>query len=270
MEILHEKSTTEMTFYRGTWDRGLRPFHCHAKLEVVIPLDRPITAIVNGERHEAHTGDILMISGQAVHAFEVAEDGTTFLLGQFPYRILLSCGVVPTAVKPHITADEIAAVPGLRARLDALIAAIPVGDRVGVGESNPYMQSVLAAFYFLLTRHFGAPADGAREERERQDFQRIVDFVNAHYTEPLTVGSIAADLYVDRGKLSRLFLAYAGQPLTEYITARRLEQATRLLREGVPVTVAALESGFQSVRTFHDVYRRTQHTTPRAIKGKNE
>ena len=268
MEILHEKSTTEMIFYRGRWESGLRAFHCHTKLEVVIPINKPITAIIDGERYEAKAGDILMIAGQAVHAFEVPEDDTAFWLGQFPYRILLTCGVVPSAVKPHITAAEIAAVPQLRERIDAIIAAIPAGERVAEGESNPYMQSVLAAFYFLLTRHFGTPADNAREERARQDFQRIVNFVNAHYTEPLTVGSIAADLYIDRGKLSRLFLAYAGQPLTEYITALRLSQATRLLREGVPVTVAALESGFQSVRTFHDVYKRTQHTTPRATKGK--
>ena len=268
MEILHEKSKSEMAFHRGKWGRGLRPFHYHDKVEVVFPLDRPIIALLDGARYEAQAGDALVITGQAVHAFEIPEDDTGFMLGQFPYSILLSCGVLPGTVKPHITAAEIAASPTLSTQLSAILTALSTEGHVAPGESDPFMQSLLCSLYFLLARHFGTPAEGAREERERRDFRRIVTYVNAHYTEPLTVGSVAAALYIDRGKLSRLFLAYAGQPLTEYITTLRLTRATHLLREGVPVTVAALESGFQSVRTFHDVYKRTQHSTPRATKGK--
>ena len=126
------------------------------------------------------------------------------------------------------------------------------------------MQSLFSALYFLLARHFSLTELGVGEEKERQEFHRIVSYVNEHYTEPVTVGSIASALYIDRGKLSRLFLSYAGQPLTAYITALRLARAAQLLRDGASVTVAALESGFQSVRTFHDVYRRTQNATPRA------
>ncbi len=266
MEILHERSVAEMVFYRGCWDRGLRPFHRHDRLELLFPLDKPIAVLLDGRRYEATAGDIVVIGEQAVHAFEVEEDSTSFLLGQFPYSILLGCGVVPPPVRPLITAAEIGACEALSVRLEALKTALLCEERVARGERAPVMQSLFSALYFLLARHFAAEAPAAGEEKERQEFHRVVSYVNEHYTEPVTVGSIASALYIDRGKLSRLFLAYSGQPLTAYITALRLARAAQLLREGASVTVAALESGFQSVRTFHDVYRRTQNATPRSVK----
>ena len=36
---------------------------------------------------------------------------------------------------------------------------------------------------------------------------------------------------------------------------------------GMPITEAALDSGFQSVRTFHEVYRRMKGSSPRELKG---
>lgn len=268
MEILHEKSTTEMIFYRGNWRRGLRAFHWHDKLEVIFPLDRPFTVLLNGARYEASAGDCLLIGSQAVHSFDVPEDGTGILLGQFPYGILLSCGVLPPAVKPHITAAEIAANEALSAQLSALRTALSFEGKVTLGEQAPLTQSLFASLYFLLARHFPTDSGSAREVRERQDFHRIVSYVNEHFTEPLTVSGIATSLYIDRGKLARLFLSYAGRSLSDYITSLRLARANELLQGGAPVTVAALESGFQSVRTFHDVFRRTQHVTPRATKAK--
>ena len=269
MEILHERSKAEMVFYRGSWNSGLRPFHRHDRLEVLFPLDQPITVLLDGRRYEAAAGDVVVIGEQAVHAFEVEGDGVSFLLGQFPYSILLGCGVVPPPVRPFLTAAEIAESPALASQLEAIKTALLCegeNTRIARGEKSPLMQSLFSALYFLLARYFAAEAPAAGEEKERQEFHRIVAYVNEHFTEPMTVGSIASALYIDRGKLSRLFLSYSGQPLTSYITALRLARAAQLLREGTSVTVAALESGFQSVRTFHDVYRRTQNATPRSAR----
>ena len=267
MEIIQEQSLTAMVFYEGTWARGLSPFHWHDKLELLLPLDRPLTVLLDGERYEAGVGDIVLIGPQAVHAF-YKEGDTRFLLGQFSYSFLCSGGIVPVAVKPVITAAEIAADPLLAKEIEAIVTALTFEKgRVARGEPSAVLQSLFAALYFLLSRHFPM-AEHKRSQRERQDFYRIVSYVNAHYTEPITVGSIAGSLYIDRGKLSRLFLMYAGQPLTEYVTALRIAEADRLLRDGATVTAAALESGFQSVRTFHDAYSRTMHMPPRAAKGK--
>lgn len=269
MEIIRERSASSLVFYRGVWRQGLRPFHWHDKLELLLPLDHRITVLLDGERYEAAPGDIVLIGAQAVHAFAVEEDETAFLLGQFPYHILCTGGEIPPAVRPVIPAAEIAADPVLDSEVHAILAALACEEGiVPHGTPSVVLQSLFTALYFLLARHFARPEQGKRTSRERQDFYRIVSYVNEHFSEPITVGSIAAALYIDRGKLSRLFLLYAGRPLTEYLTGLRIAMADRLLREGSSVTVAALESGFQSVRTFHDAYSRVMRMPPRSAKAR--
>ena len=81
-------------------------------------------------------------------------------------------------------------------------------------------------------------------------------YVNEHFKEDITVKSIAETLYMDRGRLSRLFLKYSGISLNDYINTLRLTEAVRLIDAGLKITDAALESGFQTVRTFNNVYNK--------------
>ena len=267
MEIIYEQSRTEMSFYEGTWHRGVTAFHWHERLEIVLPQEHPIGALIDGVWYEAKKGDIIMIGEEKIHAFRMEEENVPFLLGQFPYRILLGNGNEPGTIRPLITAEEIAAVPGLSERIGALLDVLLAERKVENGEKNPVLQSVSVALYYLLLRHFPAAREPKNEKKEKGEFYRIVSYVDEHYTDNITVGSIAHELYIDRGKLSRLFLTYAGMPLNAYINSLRIDRASALIMGGTPITEAALDSGFQSVRTFHEVYRRMKGASPRELKG---
>lgn len=98
--------------------------------------------------------------------------------------------------------------------------------------------------------------------KDKQEFIRITEYVNSHFTEHLTVQSVAQALYMDRGKVSGLFTKCAGITLNAYINILRLERADQLIRDGAGITQAALECGFQSVRTFNDIYKKMNGTAP--------
>ena len=267
MEIIYEVSRAEMSFYEGIWHRGTTPFHWHEKIEIVLPTEHPIRALIDGVWYEAKKGDIIVIGEEKIHAFRMEEENVPFLLGQFPYRILLGGGNEPGALRPLITAEEIAAIPGLSDSIKALLDVLIAERRVESGDKHPVMQSVAVALYYLLLRHFPAPCEGKAEKKEKGEFYRIVSYVDEHFTENITVGSIARTQYIDRGKLSRLFLTYAGMTLNTYINTLRIDRATALIVGGTPITEAALDAGFQSVRTFHEVYRRMKGTSPRELKS---
>ena len=267
MEIIYEQSRAEMSFYEGAWHRGTTPFHWHEKLEIVLPTLHPIHALIDGVWYEAKKGDIIAIGEEKIHAFRMEEEQVPFLLGQFPYRILLGGGNEPGSLRPLITAEEIAKIPRLQETINALLEVLLSERKVENGEKNPVMRSVSVALYYLLLRHFPAPCESKAEKKEKGEFYRIVSFVEEHFTENITVGSIARTQYIDRGKLSRLFLTYAGMTLNTYINTLRIDRATALITGGMPITEAALDSGFQSVRTFHEVYRRMKGTSPRELKS---
>lgn len=266
MEIVHEQSRTEMVFYKSVWHRGVTAFHWHERIELVMPLEHPIGVLIDGIWYEAKAGDIIVIGEEKIHAFRMEHEDVPFLLGQFPYRILLGSGNEPGALLPLITAEEITKTPELSKTIDSLLGMMVAEGRVAEGEKNPVLRSLIISLYYLLLRHFPAPREGKSEKKEKGEFYRIVSYVDEHYTENITVGSIARELYIDRGKLSRLFLTYAGMPLNVYINSLRIDRASALILGGMPITEAALDAGFQSVRTFHEVFRRMKGTSPRELK----
>lgn len=89
-----------------------------------------------------------------------------------------------------------------------------------------------------------------------------MEFINAHFSENITAIEIGKQLYMDRKKLSEIFLKFSGVKINLYINQLRISKANELMRNGSPITVAAMESGFQSVRSFNDIYKKITGITP--------
>ncbi|MCR2783111.1 MULTISPECIES: helix-turn-helix transcriptional regulator [unclassified Microbacterium] len=93
--------------------------------------------------------------------------------------------------------------------------------------------------------------------RTRQDLQTLVllrrvrDRMDREYAKPLDVQSLARDVHLSAGHLSRQFkLAYGESPYS-YLMTRRIERAMTLLRRGdLTVTDVCFAVGSSSLGTF--------------------
>lgn len=93
--------------------------------------------------------------------------------------------------------------------------------------------------------------------RTPQDLQTLVllrrvrDRMDRDYAEPLDVESLARDVHISAGHLSRQFkLAYGESPYS-YLMTRRIERAMTLLRRGdLTVTEVCFAVGSSSLGTF--------------------
>ncbi|MEW1834851.1 helix-turn-helix transcriptional regulator [Microbacterium sp. NPDC079995] len=81
--------------------------------------------------------------------------------------------------------------------------------------------------------------------------RRVRDRMDRDYAEPLDVESLARDVHMSAGHLSRQFrLAYGESPYS-YLMTRRIERAMALLRRGdLSVTEVCFAVGSQSLGTF--------------------
>ena len=113
-----------------------------------------------------------------------------------------------------------------------------------------------------MARHFSETHGVFSQERDRREFYNIVNYINKHFKEDITVEHIAKSLYFSRGRLSSAFKKFAGVGITEYVNRLRIQNANYLLSQGMSITEAALDSGFQSIRTFNNVYKSIMHITP--------
>lgn len=262
MEILHEATSIDMRFNKSAWKKGDLPFHWHEKLEIVIPLDKPFGVLIDGVSYEIGRGDIAVISERIIHSFTINENDTNIIVGQFPYRILLNNSVVPTAVKTVIFADEIEKDAVFANQLKKIFDVMLSEQTVMVGEKNPFLQSMYSALYFLIMRKFSVSEKSKVKKSEKQDFYKIVNFANEHFSQSINVQSVAQSLYMGRERMSKIFSKYSGMTLNHYINTLRVKKAMQLIEQGETKTYAALESGFQSVRTFNDFCKKMHQENP--------
>jgi AraC-like DNA-binding protein len=88
---------------------------------------------------------------------------------------------------------------------------------------------------------------------------RVVDFIMAHLSRPLSINEIAAVAGVHARTLHKSFCQHFGESVTAFIQHQRLERVQRQLREADPqstsVTDAAIENGFFHLSRFAAAYR---------------
>lgn len=268
-QIVQEPTRTDMCCHQRTFRTGGKFFfHWHEKYELFHVLDKPCRVLVNGQLIHAQPGDIIAINERSVHRLFLDHDDTHVRIIQFPVRVLLPITPSIKPLKPHITRAELDAIPDLQATLDHLFRIMDSEHRVELTEQNPFFQSLFSAVYFLLMRHF-ATEESASSRNERQEFYQVVEYINQNYTSDINIQTIASRLYIPRGRLARLFRKYSGMDLNEYVNSLRVQRANQLLLQGWRITEAATESGFQSIRTFNNLYRIHMSMTPTQFLSSN-
>ena len=261
MQITREHTVKEITCRTAVYNNNYRPFHWHENIEICQINNNFGNFLVDGNMVEAKKGDIVVIGEQTVHQFLITAPSTVIRIFQMSPKALFDKDISIKPVRTHITAEEIDSVPHLRERLETMLDIVENdgGSRV-IGE-KPYMKSVAASVYYMLMHHFPGNTD-TKSTKERQLFYKITDYVNENFARDITVQSIAEALYVSRGKVGNVFTKYSGTSLNRYLNSVRIKNANILMDSGYGVSQAALESGFQNLRTFNEAYKKLMGITP--------
>ena len=262
MQIVKEESNVQICCHTQDCFASTHTFHWHDNYEICQVMKSRCRFLIDGKIIDADEGDIITVSEHTVHRFLVDHDGIFVRIVQFPPHILLHTSFVSQPLRTHITAAELASVDGLAGKLEILFSLMEQEDILKEGDENAYLSSLASSAYFLLMRHFADPAVGICSNKERMEFFRIVAYCNEHFSENLNVQSLADRLYISRGHLGTLFSRYAGMTLGDYLGSLRIKNANRLIRQGYSITQAALDSGFHSIRTFNNVYKKLTGITP--------
>lgn len=85
---------------------------------------------------------------------------------------------------------------------------------------------------------------------------QICAYLTDHYQQKLSLAEVAAQFYLSPYYLSRLFRRVTGQSMVDFINARRIEAAQRLLETTeLSITAVAEQTGFLTAAHFRRVFR---------------
>lgn len=83
---------------------------------------------------------------------------------------------------------------------------------------------------------------------------QILEHIDTHYMQNLTVDSFSTDFGIDRRELNRRFKARVGCSVRAYLTRVRMQHAERLLAQNCSIKETALSCGFGSASHFHKMF----------------
>ena len=93
--------------------------------------------------------------------------------------------------------------------------------------------------------------------------QQARDYLAAHYSESITLPSLAAALGISVSQLKRVFHEQIGQSMVRYLTALRIGEAKRLIREGnLTFTQIAERIGIESIYYFSNLFKKQTGMSP--------
>ncbi|HHV11692.1 MAG TPA: AraC family transcriptional regulator [Clostridiales bacterium] len=92
---------------------------------------------------------------------------------------------------------------------------------------------------------------------------RIIEFINGHLSEDLSIDLLAEHFYLNRYYLMHYFKNETGYTIGNYITEKRLLLAKSLVQKGLSTTEACFQSGFKNYSTFSRAFKKAFHTVPK-------
>ncbi|MBU1313037.1 MAG: helix-turn-helix domain-containing protein [Alphaproteobacteria bacterium] len=144
--------------------------------------------------------------------------------------------------------------PSLRTTLEKLANAVSTG----VGAA--YLESLcLVAVGELLQIR---PSVSAQRLSEAQ-MDRLLEFVEAHLEDDLSVEDLAKVLDLSRFHFSRIFKTTTSRSPYQFLLERRIRRSMDLLRSStLSIADIATKCGFRSVPQFEEAFRRSMGTRP--------
>ncbi len=132
--------------------------------------------------------------------------------------------------------------------------------------------SLIAALVMRVAQRFGVPAPARLPAFPRPRLRRVLDYIEAHLAQDLTLAELAGVACLSPSHFSRAFKQAVGTGPHRYTVQRRVERAKALLR-GTDDTLAgiAAATGFADQSHFTAAFRREVGFTPgrfRAASGR--
>ena len=103
----------------------------------------------------------------------------------------------------------------------------------------------------------------SKHENNNQLSRKIMDFINSNYQDPdLNISLVGLHFDITPAYISTLFKKQTGESLLGYINTVRIEEAKKLLEEGISVVETAQRVGFLNSGAFIRVFKRNTGITP--------
>lgn len=254
-QILYEGFNDKMTDLRLFRAKNVHaPRHFHRCFEMIYVIDGAMNSTVDDQKIRATADDVVFVQKYYAHSYHSTEDyrKIVLIIPTNLYRDFekqLSVNTLPA----HLTDKTFnrTLLPLLEHLLEHFQEKTPLIKK-------GYMDILIGE----LVAHY--PAVPVAQNDRIDLLVRILDYIDEHYDEPLTLESISAEFGYNKYYFSRLFNRCMGENLSRYINLVRLQRMMALAAasEKPNITELAFACGFDSLSTFYRYFGQVYGQSP--------
>ena len=228
--------------------------HFHKSYEVVYVLDGQVTCNIGGATTVLSKGEWGLCLPNELHSYHTETISQTFVC-------VFSCDHVRSFDKTmkNKQGDQ------FRFTCDPVVEAFIKENLISRITDDLYLRK--ACLYAVCSQWRQCVTVLDNTDRQNVLFSSILDYIAENYRRNITVSELAEVLGYDYHYISRSFHRHFNMSFTDLVNTYRVEHACGLLESSDDTIVhIALDSGFQSVRTFNQVFKERTGLTPVAYR----
>jgi len=245
--------------------------HIHGENEIYLFAAGNAAYLVEGNEYPLNEGSVLIMRRSESHAVKI--------LGDAPYEryvINFSDSFVNSIDPEHRLLEpfynrSLGTANLYEADLFSGTKAIAYFEQMCREDGDCYEKRLRAA-----TNLFSLLQDISYSQKKRMEINtdrsetsyKIIDYVNRHLFEELSVPIIANHFYMSPSQLERVFKKATRSSIWQYISAKRLAAAQSKIEEGSSAYTACEECGFGDYSAFYRAYVKKYGVPPNTSKQK--
>lgn len=261
MSIFYQNKKEQLllyTSYNNTFST-----HLHKQAELIVTLEGELSLTVNHAPYHLTKGDCALVFPNQLHSLSTQENSRILLI-IFDIHF---CHSYRKLLQDYLPMSNVISLSSLTHHsLTATNGLLQLTEDFPRGTTIPKPVLLLAEGYLTLFladffTHISLQSKEISEDLELE--QKLLIYLDSHYTEDLSLELLAREFGVSRFVLSRLFTEKLQTSFPNYVNSKRLELASELLTTtNLSVTEIALEAGFGSSRSFFREFGQTFGVTP--------
>ena len=239
--------------------------HWQKEIELVYIREGSASFHVANHSFTANEGDLVICESGQIHYSDSynTKNQLDFLI--FDPLIISTRFQNPHFKSPLITTEELKEY-GLTDALQRLFTLVSEE----LDKKQPYYEEIIVSaireFWFLLKRTLPR-TEKAKEVGKRtrmlEEFQELLDYIDSHYSEELTLEDAASMMHFSPSHFSKTFKKIMGMNYVTYVNIVRIEHAIQRFGPEQPRLIdIALECGFSNIRSFNRVFKEVTGYTP--------
>ncbi len=251
--------------------------HTHDFIEIAYVIKGSGIHVIDGITHDTAKGDLFVIYSGMAHGFFREKK-------ELQEPVVYNCAFLPEFLKPSVflTREIKSASIGNGSSPELSLKGTEfreIGNlfsrmysEYGTKQSG-YCDVIRAHLIELVVRVFRHMDKNTDEcapvAKNRELVNRAVEYVRKNYNSEIRLEDLAADSYISRSYLSRLFRETTGLSFSDYVQQLRVDEACTLLEKtDMKVVDIAHNSGFNDIKFFYRVFRKITGTTPGGYRKK--